>query len=256
MGYRRDAAIGAFFLLECLRNRPIQEILLYHSVGDSVSTAVPRSAFRLHMRRLKRKSNIFPLRDLRRPTPATTNQNVTVVTFDDGALDNYTVALPILEEFGIKATFFIVTGCIGGTYKGTYFQTRAMSKPQLRELASLGHEIAAHTESHPRLAEIPLREAREEMVRSKRCLEDLIGLPVASFAYPFGQFNEELRRCAGEVGFSFAVTMKEGILTGGEFDWLALPRLGIERSTTIVQFMAKTSYAFERYERFRGRRNQ
>jgi peptidoglycan/xylan/chitin deacetylase (PgdA/CDA1 family) len=254
MSYLKDAVFGTLVLVERLRSRPIQEILLYHSVGDSVPDALAASVFRWQMTRLKRKFDVVPLRDLRCCIAGAPHRSVAVVTFDDGALDSYTVVLPILEELGIKATFFVVTGSVGGTYRGTYFQTPAMSRQQLRELAGLGHEVAAHTETHPRLTEIPLHNAREEMVRSKKLLEDLTGVPVVSFAYPFGELNDELRDCAGEVGFSFAATIREGILTEGQFDWLTLPRVGIDQSTTMVQFMGKTSYALERYEKFRGRR--
>lgn len=250
----KDVCLGALFGIERMRGRPIQEILLYHSVGNSEPSAVPEPSFRRQMAYLRKKFEVVPLCDLERRIAATRQGNLAAITFDDGRLDNFTVALPTLTELGIKATFFIVTGSIGKVYRGTGFETAAMSKQQLRELASLGHEIGAHTECHPRLVDVPLSLAREEMARSKMALEDLIGFPVVSFAYPFGRFNQKLRDCAGEVGFSFAATTREGILTGAP-DWLALPRVGMDSGVTALQFRAKTSYALETYEKLRGRRN-
>jgi peptidoglycan/xylan/chitin deacetylase (PgdA/CDA1 family) len=249
----KDACLGLLFGIERFRDRPVQEILLYHSVGNTEPSAVTETDFRWQIANLKKTSDVVPLCDLKGRIAAMPHAKIAAVTFDDGRLDNFTVALPILMEFGIKATFFIVTGSIGGTYRGTGFQTPAMTKHQIREIASLGHEIGAHTETHPRLTDVALSRAREEMARSKMALEDLIGAPVVSFAYPFGQVSEDLRDCAREIGFSFAATTREGILPCAP-DWFALPRVGVDSSVTRLQFRAKTSYAIETYEKLRGRR--
>ena len=93
------------------------------------------------------------------------------------------------------------------------FQNLMMSWSDARKLSENRIEMAAHTASHPILTRISLDEASAELLKSKRHVEDEIGKPVLSFAYPNGQaadFNAEIMDRVHRAGFEIAFTLLPG----------------------------------------------
>ncbi len=82
-----------------------------------------------------------------------------VLTFDDGNLDNYENAIPVLDQYGYKGTFFIVYDWVGNP--------GYMNWDQLRDVVLRGHTVGSHTLSHPFLTEISIAKAKEEIYNSK-----------------------------------------------------------------------------------------
>lgn len=244
--YLKEAVFGTLYLL-VRGHKGIRAILLYH--------AVEKNVFARQMSYLKNNFRFVLLRDLQKELIGNnTEENIVCCTFDDGRLNNYTTALPILQELGLTATFFIVSGLIGKHINETNGKSPMMNAQQIRELVSLGHEIGAHTVNHPVLTRISLDEALEEIVHSKFSLEDLIGAPAISFAYPKGAFNKAIRNIVYETGFQYGVSIIEGLLSNTNLDWLALPRVGIDSMVGRLQFRGKVGRALELYETLRGRR--
>jgi len=99
---------------------------------------------------------------------------------DDGSLEAYTVLLPMLEKFGFKGSFAVVTNRIGR--KGY------MNKTQLLDLQQRGHEILSHSKTHPRMTDISLSEAVFELQSSRTDLKSM-GIKVNSFVFPFNEAN-------------------------------------------------------------------
>ncbi|MBC7327961.1 polysaccharide deacetylase family protein [bacterium] len=81
-----------------------------------------------------------------------------------------------------------------------------LSWEEVREMSENGIEFGAHSLTHPILTNMPLKDAREEIVLSKRQIEENLGNPPLAFAYPNGDFNEEIVRIVREAGFLCAVT--------------------------------------------------
>jgi len=230
----------------------VRVILLYHSVGSDAPHSIPVSAFKQQIRLLAESFKVVRLCDLPEAMASeSSNANITCVTFDDGRRDNYDCALPVLEYFGIKATFFITTGFLDKAFPTFAGEYPMMTCAQVRELAALGHEIGAHTTSHPKLTKVPLETARAEVESSKRFLEDLLGGEVVSFAYPKGDYNEAVRALVRLLGFRMAVTIHEGLVSESP-DWLMLPRVWISNTLDMGAFRAKTSPSVDWYARLRG----
>lgn len=131
-----------------------------------------------------------------------------VLTFDDGTRDFLDNALPVLDEFGFKATLFIVSGLMG---KERAWKTSAgdalvapvplMSADEVRELHRRGFTLGSHTVSHKALSGLPDEEVRCELGESKKALEGLTGASVEWFAYPYISLNDRTRQLVKETGY-------------------------------------------------------
>lgn len=163
-----------------------------------------------------------------------------VITVDDGLADFREEALPALRRAGIPVTLFVTTGFLEGLADGE--EAKRPSGPWLdaSELADLrgdGVEIGAHSHSHPYLDTLPAEEARAEIARSKEVLEDLLGAPVPSLAYPHGYHGPTVRRLAQECGFDSACAVKNALSSDSD-DRFSLARLTVRSTTTDAELEA------------------
>jgi peptidoglycan/xylan/chitin deacetylase (PgdA/CDA1 family) len=137
------------------------------------------------------------------------------ITFDDGYVNVLRYGLGPLHEHGFQALQYIVADNIGGGNDWDLPAGEAyeplMDKAQLQEWLEAGHLIGSHTRSHAHLPEISLEQAREEIVSSKKKLEDLFGIPITHFCYPYGQWNERIRDLVIEAGYHTATTTNFGL---------------------------------------------
>ena len=197
-------------------------ILLYHRVGpesDALTISIDR--FKEDMQYLTecgyQSITIEQGRDYllgRRPL----QRNPILITFDDGYLNNYTNAFPILQNFSMVASFFIITGLIG--------QQNRITVPQLHEMAAAGMSFGSHTVSHRPLAELTDGEPSRELVQSKGVLEDILGRMVDFVAYPCGSYNQDTLQAACDAGYQGGLTTHMGVADSQE-NFLTLNRIPI-----------------------------
>jgi peptidoglycan/xylan/chitin deacetylase (PgdA/CDA1 family) len=113
------------------------------------------------------------------------------ITFDDGYQDFYTEAMPVMKQCGFSATIFLATDRIQDTsvrLEGVNYLTWR----EVRELHAEGIQFGSHTVTHPDLRSLGPEQIEYELGYSKEVIEDKLGVPVNSFAYPFA-FPEENR---------------------------------------------------------------
>jgi len=125
-----------------------------------------------------------------------------VITFDDGYVDNYTTAYPILKKYGFTATVFMVTSYINGA--------AFMTWPQLKELVANGWKIEGHTATHPFLTKIDPSNVISELRPPKELLEKELGQPVNILAYPSGDLNDRVVQAVKDAGYLMAVGTSRG----------------------------------------------
>ena len=198
---------------------PRRVVLCYHSVHPSLPYASVRpEIFASHLAWLAAKCEVVPLDRIleRRPSGA---RPAVALTFDDGYADNHAQVAPLLEQFGLPATFFITTGLIDRV--DAVIQRFAIQRAcapdtlaslnwaEIADLRGRGFAIGAHTHTHPVLAELDDARARDELVRAKDLLEHRLGFPVTTLAYPYGKpgrhYTERTVALAASAGFAHAV---------------------------------------------------
>ena len=172
-------------------------VLTYHGVAESEV-----ASFETQIRLLKARYTIVSLESLVKGIQEGTLEGRCVaVTFDDGFLDNYTNAFPVLRRHGIPATFFVSTQFIdesGNAEAEVRFCTERLRVPwspamnwgQLKEMRDAGCTVGSHTLRHTRLAGLGEAELVEEVEASKEKIEGVMGMPCDNFAYPFGGWND------------------------------------------------------------------
>jgi len=108
---------------------------------------------------------------------------VVILNFDDGRLSQYINAIPILDKYGFKATFYVVCNYIGK--KDGY-----MDWNEIETLHKEGHDIGSHSMNHLHLDKLSKKNVEYEVGQSKRCLQKH-GINATSFAYPFNGGSDD-----------------------------------------------------------------
>jgi peptidoglycan/xylan/chitin deacetylase (PgdA/CDA1 family) len=143
-----------------------------------------------------------------------------VVTFDDGYLNVLRYGLEPLAAAGLKAIQFLPADLLGKCNQWDVSLGEAaepiMTASQVREWISAGHEIGSHSLTHPYLTQLPLDRAREEINASRKKLEDLFGVPIQHFCYPYGDWNEPVGELVREAGYKTACTTDPGANQPGD----------------------------------------
>lgn len=126
-----------------------------------------------------------------------------IITFDDGYLNNYTVAFPILKEMNIKATIFIITGRMGmqSGVKYPHFTWE-----QAKEMEDSGLiDIESHTNFHNELNNISYSNVAFELRKSKYLIDKYLNKNTSFLAYPYGFYNEYVKTAAEKAGYLASV---------------------------------------------------
>ncbi|MBP6017243.1 MAG: polysaccharide deacetylase family protein [Candidatus Promineofilum sp.] len=215
-------------------------ILMYHYISEPppdsdvyrVDLSVAPEAFRQQMAYLK-DNGYTPIDfyDLSTAIVAQTElpEKPILLTFDDGYLDSYEVAYPILREYGFKGTFFIITEFVDSGREGY------MTWPMIEEMAQAGQGFESHSRTHPDLATKSHDGLIWEILGAQETLAAHVGYRPRYFCYPGGTYNEETIQMLQELDYWGAVTTENGSWHGfnDRFEWR---RVRMRNTTTIEEF--------------------
>lgn len=229
-------------------------ILMYHSVAPGADLSnrlvVSPETFDKQMRLLKERGfNVIPAEELARNIQNGRRMplHTVAITFDDGYKDNYTYAFPVLKKYGLPATIFVITGEVGRSDRLSWGEIMTMRDSGLAAFGS-------HTLSHCILTEVPSdAELSRELSGSRALLENKLGAPVRTFAYPCGFFDDRVKEAAGKAGYEFAFATNPRQKVGNR-DLMALKRIRISQrsgSSFVFWFQASGYYGFIREHRHR-----
>lgn len=177
---------------------------------------------------------------------------VVILTFDDGYVDNFKNALPILKKFGFSATLFVVSDLIG-SYNKWYYKEANMIKPlmdedQIKVWLDSGMEIASHTRTHPILTDLDEKSIEDEVLNSKIILERKFKVKIRHFCYPYGKYNDLVISYVKKANYESAWTLDRGRYKVGD-DLFSAKRINIPKDANIIRFYIKL---FTDYEDKRG----
>ncbi len=142
---------------------------------------------------------------------------IVTTSWDDGHKLDMRLAR-LLEKYGLKATFYI------SPEDREFVADDRLSKQDIKKLHE-NFEIGAHTMTHPLLPQIETNVAKQEILSSKKWLEELVGHQLSSFCYPAGEYSAEHVKMVENAGFMYARTVRR-------FSW-SEPKKLLEASTTV-----------------------
>jgi peptidoglycan/xylan/chitin deacetylase (PgdA/CDA1 family) len=259
--FDRMVSLGLVPMVSTRRHKSVSRrfpILMYHGVNDTLGTRHPYfetntspAVFRSQMQMLAKGGyHALSLDDAlcNSRLNASVGRPV-VITFDDGYADFYDSALPVLIEFGFTAMMYIVTG-FTREHRLVKDGKRFMSWTEVRELSKYGIRVGSHTVSHGALCEMSRFRMENEVRGSKEILEDKLGVPVESFAYPYAfpehdtQFVKHIRECLQMYGYKNAVSTIVGTASR-QTDPYLLPRLPVNTFDDEAFLRAKLEGGYE-----------
>lgn len=188
-------------------------VLCYHHIkasieGHTFAYTISTGQFRTHLKMLADSGfhTILPNQLYNYLTAGVSlPEKPIMITFDDTNEEHFSTAAPLLESFGFKGVFFIMTIPIG---KQGYMTSR-----QIKQLADDGHAIENHSRDHPDMRKLPAADWNIQINQTKQELEQIIGKPVLYFAYPYGAWNEsaipELKK--RDIRAAFQLSDRESI---------------------------------------------
>jgi peptidoglycan/xylan/chitin deacetylase (PgdA/CDA1 family) len=186
---------------------PAVAVLGWHRIDvEGGRLAVPPSVFARQAEILDRGRRRFPVAHIDRAgallAAGELRARRVVLTFDDAWADNHAHALGPLSRHRLPATLYAPSQLLG---KPGY-----MTRAQLLEMDAGGVTIGAHSRTHRDLRACSADELESEVRGSKEDLEDLLGKPVTSFAYPAGLLDDRVVAAVETAGFTSAVTSRPG----------------------------------------------
>ncbi len=203
--------------------------LMYHEISDDIFGLeymfVSPSAMREQLEWLKDNgydtiffSDLTHLQDYDKPI---------ILTCDDGYIGNYDNLFPLLKEFNMKATVFVVTDTIG--------QQNFMTASQIKEMSDSGLiSIQSHTKNHAKLDGLNESELLEQYQQSKTVISSITGKSPYVLSYPEGLYSSLSKQTAAGY-FSFGVEDRNGPWKTGS-DLFSVKRTGISRDMNIDDF--------------------
>ncbi len=150
-----------------------------------------------------------------------------VITFDDGWIDNYEYAVPILKSFNFSATFFVITSYVNSA--------GCMSVEQLLEIQQAGMQIESHAHTHTPLELLSNSEMQWELTHSKNLLEKHLEKDVTFISFPHGSYNKGVLEAAKKAGYLGCGTSNFGYSTSSSKNY-EKPRILIRKSYDISEF--------------------
>jgi peptidoglycan/xylan/chitin deacetylase (PgdA/CDA1 family) len=159
-------------------------------------------------------------------TTVTGPHPIVTINIDDGVRAAYEASAPVLEAAGMRGSYYIITH--------RFDFPAYMTAQEVLQAQAAGHEIGAHTRTHPDLTALTADQVRDEVAGSVTDLKNIGIRSVDTFAYPFGAYNDTTRSVVDTLGFKGVRTSNGGFNTPTTNKML-LSRHGVEVNTTLDQ---------------------
>jgi peptidoglycan/xylan/chitin deacetylase (PgdA/CDA1 family) len=227
-------------------------ILCYHSVhADWTSPlAVAPEDFIAQAGWISRRRSVVPVQTAiaRMSRSGRLPAGMTALSFDDGFVDNFETAAPILARWRLPWTLFVVAQTLApGGQTVDWVDTpppwtlRTLTPDQVLDLHRAGVHIGSHSWAHRDLTQLEYAECVRDLRDSRELLEDLLRTRVPLLAYPRGRHNALVRRAAAAAGYTHALALPQQHEVPGRY---AVPRVGVFPGNTLATLRLKSSRAY------------
>ncbi len=168
------------------------------------------------------------------PAPPAAGQAVITITFDDSYKSQFANAFPILKQYGLTATAYVITRDIGDAADDPIWTP--MSWNDIRALRDAGWEIGSHTLTHPHLPKLNDRQLQDELLYSAKHIAKELGQMPAAFAAPYGEVDARVNAAIAKIYQNAAITgdvqgEANGVNRPGRIDRYNIARLVVLRDT-------------------------
>lgn len=220
-------------------------ILGYHAVGHGDNNiSISTQKFREQIKWLVDNDfNVMTLKQFWRypECGAAIPAKTVVLTFDDGYENFLTEAAPVLQEFGLAATAFLITDYIGKTNEydkdvQDIQELKMMDWDQIKLLGDFGWDLQCHTKSHYPLVEIDEEVLETELRVSRRILESKLGEVVEFFCFPYGAFDRNSLQAVERAGYKAAISCIPGTVKTDRVNRFQLSRSQVDSLMTMADF--------------------
>jgi len=165
--------------------------------------------------------------------PSQFTRGIVSVSIDDGYENDFTNALPILQQYGITATHYIITS----EQTNQADMPNYMTVAQVQTLHKDGQETASHTVTHPDLTTVSSSQLTTELQQSQATLQGWIGAPVPDLAYPDGAYNQTVATAAAKY-YSLIRGIEPGFNTKDYTTFTDIKAESVDDDTTVAQVNA------------------
>lgn len=222
-------------------------VLMYHSIGGSAEffTVKPEEFEKQMAYLVEHKFNVISVSTLSALLVAkqAIPRKTIIITFDDGYADNYYQAWPVLKKYHLSVDIFLITDRVSGTNTTRRGNTFPMLNwEQIREMEDSGLvKFYPHSHSHPKLPSLSPETVAEEILTSRKILEEQLGGERNIFAYPYGQSSPEAVQILQKNNFRSAFTVQTGRVQVKDHP-LFLRRNSIDSGTSFTMFKGIVKY--------------
>lgn len=214
-------------------------ILLYHSVTkNNWYASIDPEVFGKQMAYLKNNYQVVSLDKIVAYVKGESelDDKSVAITFDDGYLDNFTQAWPILKKYNLPFTIFVTTNL--ESHQGLNNDWQRITWEQLKQMSAAGADIGGHSQNHRDLDKLSAVELNQEIVNCQSDLQVNLGKQAKNFSYPGGKFNETVVRVVQGAGFVSACVAKNGLISKGD-DVYQIKRVWVHRKMSFFAFKAR-----------------
>lgn len=177
------------------------------------------------------------------------------IMFDDGYLDTYDNAWPILREYGFVATVFLISSLVGDAvqWKPQWKAAPLLDWRQVREMAQYGIQFGSHSHTHTDLTKMSEEQLSEDLRLSRQIIAGELHCAVKHFSFPSSQVSKVIARQVYASGFEFAFRFSPFYPGAHTRRYGVLPGTGILSYDDLDRFRHKVRGSFSRWFSWRIR---
>ena len=214
-------------------------VLCYHSFAqNSGRYGVQLTAFEKQIKKMLIHAKFVGLDQIINPKSrsGSVKSAQIMVTIDDG-FESVLKILPITKKYNIPILLFVLENPDKANRQEIDSQEKFLTWDQIKYLHQHGWTIGCHSSTHPSFSALDKKSMKREIISAKISLEQKLGFPITTFAYPKGFYNSQIEEAVKQAGYKYAFSIESGFVNSSS-QKLKLPRTIIDSSHRLHEIPA------------------